>query len=328
MRVTPFHAVFATVVVLCLAQVTWWTIFHGQEAARLEDAGTALGARDVDAALRILGAREGHSLADEANRRFVMFASEGAALSLVILIGVVTFFVMLRQRWQLVADQERFLEGATHAWRTPLASLRLGLESFAAGRVPEQKRSRYLAAMLGEVDRLDHDVSNLLAAARLSRPGPISAGATGDLRDDVTRAAESLRMRAEAQNVALVLDTETATVVRNEEAITMVIQNLIDNAVKYSKPNGRVVVRLRREDKVADLTVTDDGVGMTSEDLDQLFVRFKRGSAKDHAGGTGLGLWIAKEIVRSHRGTISAQSEGRERGTTLRIRLPLARNGS
>lgn len=328
MRVTPFHAVFGTVVLLCLAQVAWWAVFHGLEANRLEAAGTALASRDVDAALAILGARPGHTLADEAHRRFVMFTSESVALSLALLAGVVTFFLMLRQRWQIVATQERFLAGATHAWRTPLASLRLAIESFLADRVPEHKRRRYLDAMLGEVDRLDHDVGNLLAAAQISSPGPKSPREVGDLGDDVERAAASVRGRAETVGVSLEVQREPTPVLRDPAALGLVVQNLLDNAVKYSKTNGKVAVRVAHDGKTATLTIRDEGVGMTTEDLGRLFRRFTRGSAKEHAGGTGLGLWIAHEIVRSHAGSLSAESPGRERGSTFTLRLPLARNSA
>ena len=326
MRITLFHAVFATVVALCLAQVAWWTVFHGLEASRLEAAGEALARRDVESALKILGARAGHTLAEEARRRFVMFTSESVALSVALLAGVVTFFVMLRQRWRMVVMQERFLAGATHAWRTPLTSLRLGIESFLAGRVPDQKRTRYLTSMLGEVDRLDHDVGNLLAAAQLSRPGTSPLHELGDLRVDVEKAMQTLQVRAEAVGVSLVPDLTEATILREPAALGLVVQNLIDNAVKYSKTNGRVSVRLAQDGKMAQLTVSDQGVGMTAEDLEGAFARFSRGSAKEYAGGTGLGLWIAREIVRAHGGTISAASQGREKGSTFTVRLPLARS--
>jgi len=324
LRISALHAIFAAMVVLCLGEIAWWIIFHWREAGRLEEAGRALVGHDIEGAARALGADSSAGLAGEAHRRLVMFVSEGAALGLAVLVGILILYWTVQRERRALAAQERFVAGATHAWRTPLTTLRLGLESLQADRVPDSKRERYLRAMLAEIDRLERDVGNLLAAAKADRSDK-RGREHGDLRTDLERAISTLGARAEAAGVAIAIETDAAPVQRDPEAIALTLQNLLDNAIKYSARGGRIAVSLRARSGIAELRIRDEGVGMTRDDLKDCFTRFVRGSAKEHAGGSGLGLWVAKETLEAHGGTLEAHSDGPGKGSELVARLPLSR---
>ena len=102
------------------------------------------------------------------------------------------------------------------------------------------------------------------------------------------------------------------------------LHNLLDNAVRYTPPGGRILVRVRRVGHEAELSVTDTGRGIAREDLERIFGRFERGSGSEHLGGTGLGLALVRELVQSHGGTVSVSSDGPDRGSCFTLRLPLA----
>jgi signal transduction histidine kinase len=224
-----------------------------------------------------------------------MFVSEGAVLSVLVLVGVVVFFsAMVRER-RRQRTQERFLTGATHALKTPLATIRLGLESLHAGSLPAGKQDSYITAMIREVSRLERDIDNLLATAALGAVhrslhlGPIAA----------------------------------ARVQRDPDAMQTVLRNLLDNAAKYSRRGDAVTVRLHDLGTSVRLTIADTGTGMTQDEVEHAFERCYRGIGKDHLGGAGLGLYLVRELVHAHGGEVVARSAGPDRGSELELTLPV-----
>lgn len=322
------HALpFALVVALCLAQVTWWIYFQVAEASRLERAGEELARGDTAAAARELGAGSDESLAATARRRRIMFLSEGITLSVLVLVGVVFFYLTIVREQRLRATQERFLTGTTHELKTPVASIRLGLESLLAGTLPAARQRAYLQAMLREADRLEHGLSNVLAAAGLRHTRGFGDPRPGDLAEDLRASVEALRVRAATAQVEIALGSLPATpVVRDVTDLRCVLANVIDNAIKFSPPRGRVRIELRHAGGQAIVSVEDDGIGVPADDLPHLGERFYRGRNAAHTGGSGLGLYLARELVRASGGTLAVHSEGEGRG--CRVRLSLPRSGA
>ncbi|MEQ1634499.1 MAG: HAMP domain-containing sensor histidine kinase [Planctomycetota bacterium] len=306
-----------------LALVGWWTWFQVTQAGELQTAGEFLARGDVDGAARALGATDAKTLPDVASTRRRMFLSEGLAFTVVLLLGGATVVVLLRREGKLRADHDRFLAGATHELKTPLATIQLLLESLRDDRLPESKRARYLQSGLIEAHRLENGLTNLLTAAGLRGRTPRrSARIDGDLADDVRRAMSLLQPRAEAAGVQLVArDLQPIAVSRDPEAMQLILHNLLDNAVKYSSQGATVVVQLRSEANAAVLSVVDQGLGMDRDTLANAFVPFWRGRDSG-TGGTGLGLFLVRELVHSHGGTVAARSDGPGQGSELRVTLP------
>ena len=315
----PFGIVFGLVVALCLGQVAWWIYFQVAEAARLEAAGRALAADDLAAALEVFEVASGAELADEAGRRRTMFAWEGATLSLLVMLGIVFFYVALVRERQARREQQRFLTGATHELKTPLATIRLGLESLSLDSLPTERRASYVEGMLREADRLERGLTNLLTAAGLetsARPREV-----GDLGDDVRRALSAFGERFRSQELDCATQLARCVVSRDPQAMRIVLHNLLDNAVKYSSRGDRIEVALEHVGDAARLTVTDTGCGIERDELARIFERFHR-AGPDHIGGTGLGLALVREIVEAHGGRVRAESRGPGRGARFTIELP------
>lgn len=316
--------VFGLVVLVCLTQIGWWITFQVREASRLETVAEHLDAGEMQAALRALEATYPGELAETARSRRAMFASEGAALGLLVLVGVVFFYATLLRERRIRDNQQRFLAGATHELKTPLTTVRLGLESLEHGTLPESRRGDYLRGMVRELDRLERGLTNILTAAGLEASGT-RPREVDDLADDARRAIDAFRERSVAAELSTRADElESCPVRRDPAAIRIVLHNLLDNAVRYTPPGGSIRVQVRPVGHEAELSVTDTGRGIAREDLERIFGRFERGTGSEHLGGTGLGLALVRELVEAHGGTVSVSSDGPDRGSCFTLRLPLA----
>lgn len=318
-----FGIVFGVLVALCLAQIAWWIIFQLQEAERLQAVSTALGRDDIPAALEAFGAGESGELRDEAVRRRFMFMLEGATLGSIVLTGIVFLYRSLVRERRMRREHERFLTGATHELKTPLATIRLGIESLGMESLPPERRDQYLQGMLRESDRLETGLTNLLVAAGLDHTER-SERSRGDLADDLRRVAEQFRERCETASLELrISPLEHCEIERDPQGIHLVLHNLLDNAVKFSEAGGSVAVSLRRQGKLAVVTIEDQGCGIEASEMPRIFDRFHR-AGPDHVGGTGLGLALVREITEQHGGRVGVSSHGPDTGSKFEVSLPLA----
>lgn len=324
---SPSTILFALILAFALALLGWWTFFQARDCGRVERAAACLRAGDADGAARALGAPDADALAELARRRRAMFLSEGAVFGVILVLGGFLFVAALRSEGRVRADQDRFLAGATHELRTPLTTIRLLLESLRDGRVPEDKADRWLGSGLIELERLERGLTNLLTLAGLRTAGRALRAEPGDLAADVRRAVEASTPRAEAAGVVLRTGTLAPVAApRDAEALQIVLRNLLDNAVKYSPAGTSVELQLAVEGGDALITVADQGRGMDAHELAQAFRPFFRGAGQA-GGGTGLGLHLARELVRSHGGELRAHSDGPGQGCRFTVALPRAGAG-
>ncbi|MBL9078191.1 MAG: HAMP domain-containing histidine kinase [Planctomycetes bacterium] len=316
---------FLLILSLSLALVIWWTLFQVQASGQLEAAGAALADRDVAAAAQALGATDGLELADVARGRRWMFASEGLVFGLILLASGWLYVASVRREARLRSAQDRFLAAATHELKTPLATIVLLLESLRDGRLPDDKRARYLASGLLEAERLERGLDNVLTAAGLRTTRRAWRPSGGDLVADVRQALETMQPRAQAAQVELAAELPTAAPLRRDAAaVQLVLRNLLDNAIKYSPAGSTVRVVLEALADEVRIRVRDSGRGMDADELAHAFAPFWRGSDLA-SGGSGLGLHLVRELVLAHGGTVSAHSDGRDRGCEITVRLPVGR---
>ena len=232
---------------------------------------------------------------------------------------------MLARIEQSFEAQRRFTADASHELRSPLSRLRAELE--VTLRRPRE-RARYeeaLRSCLSEVERLSRMTDELLMLARLDAGGPPEALRPVDLTAILHEAGKRLAPEALRRNVALVMDIPSELAVNvSPAALSHVVANLLDNAVKFSPLGSEVRVGVAIEGSAVVVAVTDTGPGIPEDEIPQLFERFFRGSAARHmeAPGVGLGLAICRALVEGQGGKISVNS-ARGRGATFRIWLPL-----
>jgi two-component system OmpR family sensor kinase len=238
-----------------------------------------------------------------------------------------TLNAMLERLERTFDTQRRFTADASHELRSPLSRLRTEIEITLRRPRDVQDYVVTLRSCLDEVERLTMLVEELLMLARLDageERGPVEPMALNVLAEDAVR-----RMRGPARDrqVEIVLDIVTRVAARVAPApASLVLANLLDNAVKFSPPGGKVTVRVAADGDAAVLSVADEGPGIADADLPFLFDRFYRG-ASARAGtiaGVGLGLALSQAIVRAYGGRIAA-TNGPVHGALLTVSLPLAR---
>lgn len=235
-----------------------------------------------------------------------------------------TFNTMAGQIEDTVSTLKRFVGDAAHEIKTPITAMRTNLELAAEGALDDNALTD-LSRAQHELDRLERLTSSLLALARLeadTRETTLETLALGEL---VRQFHERYASRAEQAGITLDCTTppEEVTISGNREQIIQLLDNLLENAVKFTLEGGTVTLTLDApEDETARLHVRDSGIGIPKEDLPRLFSRFHRGSNAAAYPGNGLGLVIARTIVEDHGGSIDVESS--PAGTCFTVTLPLA----
>lgn len=228
---------------------------------------------------------------------------------------------------QSQAELRNFIEGLSHQLKTPLTAI-IGLTETLLEKqtLDPATQQRFLEKIGDQARRLSSVLDDLLTLSALQSEGGPELESL-DLRVPLAAAAQDHIPLAEEKGLELSVDLPTEAVVIKGEYGTMrtLLGNLLDNAIKYTPYGGSIMLQLAGEERCAEISVVDTGVGIALEEQTKVFGRFYRGSAARTAErrSTGLGLAIAEQIVHAHRGEIKLSSVPGE-GTTFTIRLPLA----
>jgi len=268
-------------------------------------------------------------------REFEAFAEGFTPIHWVLVILGSVFFgliitVLILQAVWLVREirsnqrQQTFMDAVTHELHTPLASLRLYLDTLRGRPLPESRRDEFLSIMGEDLDRLQRTVDQILTAAR-TEPKRVLREPV-DLGLLLAECAADARERFGLDEKAIsVLVPAGALVKGDTEQLRVAFRNLIDNAVRYAGGDVHVEVHVRSvSTRKLEVEVMDRGVGIPASALDRIFLRFSRlpQEAVRTARGLGLGLYIVRNVARAHGGKVRAESEGEGKGSRFIITLP------
>ena len=248
-------------------------------------------------------------------------------VSLVVIMTVLVLFsVFLVREIREVRRQTSFIDSVTHELKSPLAALKLCLETMARPDLPAPQHVRLREMMLDDVERLTGFIDRVLAATRL--PAERSSQPLQEVALAVLarRCAAVVTRRAHQAEVVVKVEVPPdLTLTTDEPTLAAVLENLLDNAVKYSQQLVDVELSARpgRKGQVV-IEVRDRGIGIERADLRRVFERFYRAPNEDVRSrrGTGLGLFVVSTLVRSLGGKVTAESAGAGQGTTMRVVLP------
>jgi len=268
------------------------------------------------------------------NERRLALLVVGLILFGLITTGVVLNTVFLVREVRRNERQDSFLNAVTHELKTPIASIRLYLETLQRHTVPEPQRHEFYNIMLADSDRLLATVEQVLKAGELGARRPqdrILLELAPLVADCIAITLMRHHLPADTIQLAPVPGNVRLHVRAVPEDLRTAVLNLLDNAVKYS-PNGvdvRCSLAIAGYSNVA-LTITDTGVGIAPNQLKRIFKRFYRVPGRNAARirGTGLGLFLVRAIARQHGGSIAAASPGTNLGATITLTLPLANPGN
>jgi two-component system, OmpR family, sensor histidine kinase SenX3 len=252
----------------------------------------------------------------------------GIILFAIIIAGLIIYTVFLVLEIKRNEEHESFINSVTHELKTPIASIRLYLETLQSRALTDAQRRTFYDIMLADADRLHHTVDQVLKAGAASQKPKSGARAPVDMAALARECVNVAVLRHHLQPASIELDAHDGgpLVVRGDaEELRTVIANLLDNAVKYSPEAVRVLVSVAAPaPQTVWVRVQDRGVGIPKKQLKRIFNRFYRVQARGlkHVKGTGLGLYIVRTIARAHGGRVFAQSEGEGRGSTFTLELP------
>jgi signal transduction histidine kinase len=209
-----------------------------------------------------------------------------------------------------------------------VASIRLYLETLQSREVTDARRREFYQQMLADTDRLMGTVDQVLRAAETTQKRRERNWTPVDMRTLLRECAELARARHQLSAEALTeeyhgSERTPTTVFGDPDELRIAVGNVLDNAVKYSRGRVRIHVAMKTRDHDVLVRISDEGVGIPPADLKRIFKRFFRtGRARTKVKGTGLGLFIVRNILRKHGGGVVAESEGEGQGATFTLRLP------
>jgi signal transduction histidine kinase len=273
---------------------------------------------------QILVTREFRALVDGFTWVHWILAILGSLLFCAIISATIVQAYWLVREIRLNQRQKNFLDAVTHELHTPLASLRLYVDTLRGHRLDENRRGEFLAIMTEDLERLQRTIDQMLSAARTE------SRRTQRERVDLSRllreCAAEARERHDLSPEELALDVPSGARVRGDpEQLRVAFRNLLDNAVRYAGQSVRIDVRLRAlSPRRLEVEVADQGVGIPEHAQTSIFGRFQRLShgAVRSTRGLGLGLFIVRNIARAHRGSVRAESEGEGKGSRFLVVLP------
>ena len=265
---------------------------------------------------------------DLQDRHLRMLILEGVFFVVLILIGLVIIYRVLRQ--QVIQQQQfkDFFAGFSHELKTPIAAMKLQTETILSLDLPKEKRDKLLNNMLEDLERLELTIENILDVFRIE---------AGRLRVDVRPVSldpwleESIKTHARSfAEDRLRIDFELASAAQadlDERYFQTVLANIVQNCVRYANGDPSLSVRSELRDTEVELRFRDSGVGFKPEDGERIFEKYYRidGENGQKHKGAGLGLFLSRQIVVAHGGEIRAESEGVGRGAEFVITLPIAK---
>jgi signal transduction histidine kinase len=264
------------------------------------------------------------------NWRQGVLAVLGVVFFALIIAGMVLNTIFLVREIRRNEQHDSFINAVTHELKTPVASIRLYLQTLQTRELDEARRREFYRIMLEDSDRLLNTIDQVLRAGATGSRLRRTARTRVDLGDVARDCVELARTRFRLDADALLYEQRVAgpapVVLGDPEELKAAVWNLIDNAVKYSA--GQVRVRVSVEDANGRLAVrvTDSGVGISATELKRIFRRFYRipATVALRTKGSGLGLFIVRSVARKHGGRAFAESEGSGRGSTFTLLLPRA----
>jgi signal transduction histidine kinase len=247
-----------------------------------------------------------------------------------IIAGMIVNTTFLLREIRRSEQHDSFINAVTHELKTPVASIRLHLETLQRRDLPEAQKQEFYRLMLSDTDRLTETVEQVLRAGRAGDKRAGRDKSAVDFRQLVHECMDAARTRHHLPLEALRYEEASSNgaglrVLGSAEDLRTAVFNVLDNAIKYSGEHVDVRVRLNVPDeKRIVLSVRDHGVGIAADDVKSIFKRFYRVNHRSlaHVKGTGLGLFIVKAIASKHGGKVFAESAGEGKGSTVTMELP------
>lgn len=293
--------VYWFLLVFIVAAWVWWFISLEKQNKQMFDYRSAQLNKDDPAYTQKL-----FEINDQRERKTAQFISEGITFLLVTLVSAVFVYRATKRQIMLSLQQQNFMMSVTHELKTPIAVTQLNLETLQKRKLDETQQNKLIAVALQETNRLNVLTNNILIAAQLESGNYAIIKQKVNFTELVNGCAKDFAVRFPKRNVIKDI-TENVFIEGESMLLQMLVNNLLENADKYSSPQKNIIVILTTQQEKALLQIIDEGEGITETEKKKVFEKFYRSGneATRTTKGTGLGLYLCKKIVQDHKGDLA-----------------------
>lgn len=293
--------VYWVLLLYMIAALVWWFVALNNQNADMADFRLADINKDDPQYISKV-----EKINEAKKRKTAQYIGEGSTFLALILLGAVFVYRATRKQIKLSTQQQNFMMAVTHELKTPIAIAQLNLETLQKRKLEEDKQQKLISNTLQEANRLNSLCNNILLAAQLDGGAYKSTKQEINFSDLVEGCIESFTNRFPHKNIQASV-TESIYITGEQLLLQMLVNNLIENAIKYAPKTSAINIRLEQQQKKVILQVIDDGPGISNEEKKKIFEKFYRSGSENTrlAKGTGLGLYLCKKIANDHNGYIT-----------------------
>ena len=255
----------------------------------------------------------------EDHNKTSQYIGEGSTFLLLILLGAIFVYRAVRRQFRLQQQQQNFMMAVTHELKTPIAVAKLNLETLQRYQLDETRKQKIIHSALQETDRLNTLANNILISSQLEGGGYSLSREDLDFSALTSQIARDFSSRFTDRKWAVRVEPEL-TVTGDTLLLQMLVNNLIENAMKYSPKDAEITIALKREGGFVVLRISDQGTGVAESEKKKIFEKFYRvgNEATRSAQGTGLGLYLCKKIAEDHQARITI-TDNQPRGSVFSV---------
>ena len=296
-----------------LAALFFWFIVLNKQNEQLSK--FRLDMIDVDDELH---EQKQNEIADARDRNTAQYIGEGVSFLIFLVAGAILVFRAINRQFKQAQQQENFMMAITHELKTPIAITKLNLETLQKRLLNNEQQQKLISSTIQEANRLNALCNNMLLTSQIEAGGYKIMRERIDFSNLVKECAHDFIVRFPTRKIETQLPEE-AFIIGDLQLLQLAVNNLLDNALKYSGKEDIVLLTIFESSKGIHLQVIDEGPGISNAEKGKIFEKYYRGS-QGKTKGTGLGLYLTKKIVQAHNGTIKMENN-LLRGSTFEIVL-------
>jgi signal transduction histidine kinase len=318
-----FTTIYALLLVYIIAALTFWWISLEKQSRIIYDQEMKVLHQSVDSSTRPVSYAKGRDDIEQRKKtRSSQYLGEGITFLAIILVGAAIVYTTYGFGIRLARQQQNFMLSVTHELKSPIAAMKLTLQTLRKHKLEEAKQQQLLDRCISESDRLNELCNNILIASQMEGGQYKSSAVPMDFSALVASCVQVYQLRYPDRFVARIAG---GVIIAGEELLlSLAINNLLENAVKYTPADQQVEVSLQQREQRACLQVADHGNGIPDAEKKKVFEKFYRLGNEEtrKTKGTGLGLYLTKMIVRYFKGTIMVRNN-KPAGSIFELQLPL-----
>ncbi|MBS1615734.1 MAG: two-component sensor histidine kinase [Bacteroidetes bacterium] len=322
MRYTSFNIIYVLLLLYAIAALLFWGLSLQKQSRTIYEIERADLQHQIDSFRHpVLYQQRLAELNDRLSKRHGQYIGEGSTLLAILLFGAAVVYTSLQRRVRLQRLQTNFMLAVTHELKSPIAGVKLSIQTLQRHKLSEEQRAQLLSRCIQEADRLSELCNNMLVTSQIEGRQYKSANEPISMEELAQDSAHTYSARYPSR---IHTDLKASCFVQGDLLLLhMALNNLLENAIKYTPDNSKVTLRSFQQQSWAVLQVADVGSGIADQEKKKIFNKFYRVGDEDTrcTKGTGLGLYLTKRIVRQHKGKITVK-DNVPSGTVFSIWLP------